>query len=149
MQLVEDSGLLPALETPPAGLTRTEPQLKGEQLPGDVVVQDVEDALQAQPVRHGPWTGSLLRPARQERLDQRPQVIVHDPRPGSHTIPNGRIVTPVTAYQDSSTRSCYELYGLVGQLSFDVEVSRVQPSDLGRLGWMSTILLVLTLSGRL
>ncbi|MFJ9700582.1 ATP-dependent nuclease, partial [Streptomyces fradiae] len=32
------------------------------------------------------------------------------PRPGTHSIPNGRIVTPVTANQDASTRSCYELY---------------------------------------
>src|SRR5690606_18557522 len=70
---------------------------------------NVEDALQAQPVRHGPRTGSLLETRRQERLDQRPQVIVHNPRPGSHTISNGRIVTPVTACQDRSTRSCYEL----------------------------------------
>ncbi|CAL9472233.1 hypothetical protein SUDANB1_02851 [Streptomyces sp. enrichment culture] len=36
-------------------------------------------------------------------------ISVQDPRPGSHTNPNGRIATPVTAYQDRSTRSCYEL----------------------------------------
>lgn len=49
--------LLPALEAPSAGLSRAESQLQRQELPGDVVVEDVEDAPQAQPVRHGPRTG--------------------------------------------------------------------------------------------
>ncbi|MFE1817816.1 radical SAM protein [Streptomyces anulatus] len=51
-----------------------------------------------------------FRPRRQQRLDQSPQLIVHDPRSSTHTLTNGRIITPVTAYQDDPARSCYELY---------------------------------------
>lgn len=111
VQPVEDTGLLPPLQTPPAGLPGAEPEFQGQQLPGDVVAEHVQDALQALPVRHRSRAGSLLGPGRQQRLDQRPQVIVHDPRPGTHTISNGRIVTPVTANQGRSARSCHELEG--------------------------------------
>ena len=38
-----------------------------------------------------------------------PTIVVHDPRPSTHTLTNGRIITPVTPDQDTSTRSCYEL----------------------------------------
>ena len=119
VQLVEDPGLLPPLQTSPAGLPGAEPQLQRQELPGYVVVEDVQDALQTQPVRHRPRPRRLLRPGRQQRLDQRPQVVVHDPRPSTHTITNGRIVTPVTPDQDISTRSCYELLGhlFVGGIS--------------------------------
>ncbi len=99
------------VEPSPAGLPGAESQLRRQELPGDVVVEDVQDALQTQPVRQRPRPRRLLRPSRQQRLDQCPQVIIHDPRPSTHTLPNGRIVTPVTAYQDISPRSCYELYG--------------------------------------
>lgn len=44
-----------------------------------------------------------------QRLDQRPQVIVHGPRPSTHIITNGRIDAPVTPDQDISPRSCYVL----------------------------------------
>jgi len=57
VQLVEDSGLLPALKAPPAGLSRTESQLKGQQLPTDTGVEHEQDALQAQPVRYRPRAG--------------------------------------------------------------------------------------------
>lgn len=109
MQLVEDSCLLPPVQAAPACLSRAEPQLQGQELPGYVVVEDEQDALEAEPVRHRPGPRRPLRPRRQQRLDQSPQLIVHDPRSGTHTLTNGRIITPVTAYQDDSARSCYEL----------------------------------------
>ena len=114
MQLVEDAGLLPSVQSSPAGLSRAEPQLQGQELPGYVVVEDVQDALQTQPVRHRPRPRRLLGPGRQQRFDQRPQVVVHDPRPSAHNIPNGRIVISVTPDQGTSTRSCYELKGFIG-----------------------------------
>lgn len=52
VQLLKDSSLLPAVQTPPAGLPGAEPQFQRQELPGDVLVQDVENALQTQPVRH-------------------------------------------------------------------------------------------------
>lgn len=55
--------------------------------------------LQTQPVRYRPWALRLLWPGRQQRLDQRPQVVVHDPRPGAHILPNGGLVTSVTPDQ--------------------------------------------------
>ncbi len=113
MQLVEDPGLLPPLQAPPARLSRAEPQLQSQELPGYVVVEHVQDALQTQPIRDGPRPRRLLWPGRQQRLDQRPQVVVHDPRPSAHSIPNGRIITSVTPDQGTSTRSCYELYDTV------------------------------------
>lgn len=112
MQLVEDIGLLPSLQPAPAGLPGAEPQLQGQELPAYVVVEDVQDALQAEPVRHRPRPRRPLRPERQQGFDQCPQVVIDGPRPSTHTIPNGRIVTSVTPDQDTSTRSCYELYEL-------------------------------------
>ncbi len=114
MQLVEDSRFLPPLQPAPARLPRAETQLQRQQLPGYVVVQDEQDAVEAEPVRHRPRPRKTLRPRRQQRLDQSPQLIVHDPRSGTHTLTNGRIITPVTAYQDDSARSCYELEGSGG-----------------------------------
>lgn len=101
-------GARPPVQAAPAGLSRAEPQLQRQELPGYVVVEDVQDSLEAEPVRHRSWPRRLLRPRRQQRFYQRPQIIVHDPRPGSHTLTNGRILTPVTVNQDVSARSCYE-----------------------------------------
>ncbi|CAM5679606.1 hypothetical protein SCALM49S_04462 [Streptomyces californicus] len=56
----------------------------------------------------GPGPGRSLRPRQQQRLDQSPQLIVHDPRSSAHTLTNGRIVTPVAACRDDSARSCYD-----------------------------------------
>ena len=109
MQLVEGSCLLSPLQSAPARLARAETQLQRQELPGCVVVEDEQDALETEPVRHRPRPRRPLRPRRQQRLDQSPQLIVHDPRSGSHTLTNGRIITPVTAYQADSARSCYEL----------------------------------------
>ncbi len=85
MQPFEDPCLLPAVQTPPAGLAGAESQLRGQELPGDVLVQDVQDALQAQAVRHRSLPRRPLGPGRQQWFDQRPQVVVHDPRPSRHT----------------------------------------------------------------
>jgi hypothetical protein len=41
VQPVEDPGLLPPVQTPPAGLSGAEPQLQRQQLPGHVVVEHV------------------------------------------------------------------------------------------------------------
>lgn len=114
VQLVEDPSLLPPLQPAPAGLPGAEPQLQRQELPGHVVIEDVQDALQTQPVRHRPRPRRPRRPGRQQRFDQCPQRIVHDPRPSAHAITNGRIVTPVTADQRTSTRSCYELLQVRG-----------------------------------
>lgn len=110
VELVEDSGLLPAIQPSPAGLSGAEPQLRWQELPGHIVERDVQNALQTESVRNRPRARRPLRPGRQQRFDQRPQVVVHDPRPSAHSPTDGRIITPVTLDQDSSTRSRYELY---------------------------------------
>jgi hypothetical protein len=89
VELVEGTGLLPPFQAAPAGLSGAEAQLQRQQLPGYVVVEDVQDALQAQPVVHRPGPRRPLGSRRQQRLDQRPQVVVHDPRPNTHILTNG------------------------------------------------------------
>ncbi len=111
MQPVESPCLLPPVQTAPARLPRAEVQLQRQELPGYVVVEDEQDALQTKSVRHRLRPRRPLRPRRQHRLDQRPQLIVHDPRSSTHTLTNGRIITLVTANQDVSARSCYDLLG--------------------------------------
>lgn len=85
VQPVKDPCLLPPVRPPPAGLSRAEPQLQRQQLPGYVVVEDDQDAPQAESVPHRPRSRRPIRPRRQQRLDQRPQLIVHDPRSSTHT----------------------------------------------------------------
>jgi LysM repeat protein len=106
VQPIEDAGLLPPVQTPPARLPRSEPQPQRQELPGYVVAEDEQDALETEPVRHRPRPRRPLRPRRQQRLDQSPQLIVHDPRSSTHTLTNGQIITPVTASQQTSPRSC-------------------------------------------
>lgn len=65
MQPAEDSCFLPPVQTAPAGLPRAEPQLQGQELPGYVVVEDEQDALEAEPIRHRSWPRGPLRPRRQ------------------------------------------------------------------------------------
>lgn len=64
-QLVEDIGLLPSLKPAPAGLPGAEFQFQGQELPGHVVIEDIQDALQAELVRHRPRPRRPLRPGRQ------------------------------------------------------------------------------------
>ena len=116
MQLVEDARLLPALQASPAGLPGAEAQLQGQLLPRDPGVEHEQHPLQTQPVRHRPRARRPLRPRRQHRLDHCPQLIVHNPRLDAHTITNGSIVVPVTAYQYLFARSCYELQVLQQQI---------------------------------
>jgi hypothetical protein len=77
-------------------------------LPDDVVAEHIQDALQKQPVgnrlRAGVFSARATATAR-----SMPKAIVHDPRPNTHTLANGRIVTLGTPNQRTSTRSCYEL----------------------------------------
>lgn len=107
--MVEDPSLLPSVQATPAGLSGAEPHLHRQELPGYVVVEDEQDALETEPVRDRSRTRRPLRPRRQQRLDQCPQLVIHDPRSSTHTLTNGRILTPVTTNQDVSARSCYEL----------------------------------------
>lgn len=65
----------------------SEPNLSSwGELPGDAVVEDERDALEAGPVRHRPQPG---RPLRQQRLDQRPRSTAEYPHhyewPNRHT----------------------------------------------------------------
>ncbi|MFG3304884.1 hypothetical protein ACGF22_07035, partial [Streptomyces wuyuanensis] len=54
------------------------------------------------------------------------------PRPSTHTTTNGRIVTPVTADQSTSPRSCYELYA--------PDLNPVEGIwSLLRRGWLSNV----------
>ena len=119
---------LPAAGGPGAASrsARAEPQLQGQELPSDVLVQDIQNALQTQPVRHRLRPRRPLGPRRQQRLDQCPQVVVHDPRPSRHTHPDDQTVTTVTPDQDRSTRSCYELQGQEASLR---TIGRARPGS--------------------
>ncbi|REH18461.1 hypothetical protein SAMN05428941_0168 [Streptomyces sp. 2114.2] len=83
VQLVPDTGLVPGRrKASPAGRARAEAELLGQALPLDAGVQDEENPGQGLPVRHPRSALGLLRTRlRQQRLDQRPQFIRHDPRP--------------------------------------------------------------------
>lgn len=59
MQPVEDSCFLLPVQAAPAGLSRAEPQLQRQELPGYVVVEDVQDSLEAEPVRHRRGPGAF------------------------------------------------------------------------------------------
>lgn len=63
VELVEDAGLLPPLQSPPARLSGAEPQLQREQLPGEVVAEHVQEPLQAQPVP-APAAAPVTAPAK-------------------------------------------------------------------------------------
>lgn len=101
-RLVEDTGLLSPLQPAPAGWPGAEPHLRRQQLPGDVAVQDMRDALPARSARHRPRPWWPLR--QQQRFDQGPQAVVHDARPSAHTFPNGRLTPTATPDQGTSTR---------------------------------------------
>lgn len=60
VQSLEDSGPLPAVQASPAGLPGSEPQLQRQELPGNVLVQDVQDALQTQPIIIGLGPGDRV-----------------------------------------------------------------------------------------
>lgn len=93
VQLLEDPGLLPAVQTPPTGLSRAEPQLQRQELPRDVVIEHVQDALQAQPVIHRtrPWRplrqggSSALISAHKSSSTIRGRVLTHHERTDHHT----------------------------------------------------------------
>ena len=52
MQLLEDTRLLPAFKSAPAGLPGAETQLQRQLLPQDPGVENEQHSLQTQPVRH-------------------------------------------------------------------------------------------------
>lgn len=54
-----DLGPLPVGQAPPVGLSGVETQLQRQKLPGDVVDQDVQEAVQVQPVMHWLRPGPL------------------------------------------------------------------------------------------
>jgi hypothetical protein len=73
--------------TGPAGASRSAPgaETQLQQSPADILVEHVQNALQTRPAIHRFRTGRPLRPGRQQRRDQRPQFILHDPRPIPYT----------------------------------------------------------------
>lgn len=72
-------------QAPPTGLTEAETRVQGQQLPGDIVVENVQDALQALSVVHRPRPLRPLVRGRQQRFHACPQVVVRDLQPSSHT----------------------------------------------------------------
>ncbi|MEV0445796.1 hypothetical protein AB0I84_40060 [Streptomyces spectabilis] len=84
VQLVEDTGLLPVIQTPPSGLFGADLRLQQRMLPRGTAEQDGQDALQAQPVSHRTRPRRTLGPARQQRLTR-----VHKWTSAIH----GRVVT--------------------------------------------------------
>lgn len=91
VQPVENPCLLPPVQPPPAGLSRAEPQHERQQLPGYVVVEDEQDALQAEPVPHRPRSRRPIRAtaaatARSTPTTHRPRSTVEYPHP--HERPN-------------------------------------------------------------
>lgn len=109
-QLIEGSSLLPAVRVAPAGLSRAVPRLQRQELSRDVLVQDVLDALQAQPVLHRFQPRRPLGPTWQQWLDQRPQVVVHDPWSSRHIHPTVRSLhqsrLTIAVQQDPVMGSC-------------------------------------------
>lgn len=99
MQLIEDACLLPAVQVLPAGLSRAEPQLQGQELPSDALVQAIRNALQTQPVRHrlrprrplGPRRSATARSAPTSRRSRSTAASSHPPershRHNSHARP--------------------------------------------------------------
>lgn len=128
VQLLKDAGLLPPLQTAPAGLSRAEPQLQRQELPGHVGAEHVQDALQTQSAGPPAVAPARLGPGRQQRFDQHPQVIVHEP--GSRTLPNGRILTSVTVGQATSTRSSHEPFDLKPRKFIEWPLSTPIPGPL-------------------
>jgi hypothetical protein len=65
--------------------------------------------LQAKPVGHRPRPRRPFRPGRQQRLDQRPQVVVHDPRPRTRAAVERTV--PFGLYCYTITVAWYALHG--------------------------------------
>lgn len=81
VKAVPHAGLVPSGQPPPARHARAEAELLGQVLPLDAGVQDEQDPAQSLPVRNPRPPGDQLRTRlRQQRLDQRPQFVRHDPR---------------------------------------------------------------------
>src|SRR5438128_4193088 len=79
---------LPVPQPPPARHARAAAHLLREHLPGDATLEDEDDAGQAGPVIDG-WPAALTGPgavARQQRLDDLPQLIRH--KRASHGAPS-------------------------------------------------------------
>lgn len=144
VQLVEDPCLLPPLQPAPTCLPGAEPQLRGQELPGDVVAEHVQDALQAQPGQLP--VAALVTLSARAAVAARSVPTSRRPRSTANTHPttNGRIVTLVTADQSISSRSWYEPFTALlstgdGLASMPVDVStgsRIRSSsqaDLSRL----------------
>lgn len=85
MQPLEDSGLLPAIQTPPARPARSRTPAPGKgvarRCSGSGRTGCPAGTAGRPPLR----ARRAFRPGRQQRFDQRPQVVVHDPRPSRHT----------------------------------------------------------------
>jgi hypothetical protein len=82
--------LLPLIQTTPTGHTRAEAELERQVRPRDPGVQHEQDPLQRLPIRQPLPTRITEAPLlhRQQRLDQLPQLVRHDPRRDSHRHPS-------------------------------------------------------------
>ena len=80
----------PPVQTPPAGPSRAEPHHQRQELPGHVIAEDEQDALEAETARHRPRPRRPLRPGQQQRLNQRPSSTIH-----------GRVLTPARTAESS------------------------------------------------
>ena len=110
MELVPDTGFVPGCQAAPAGHARAEAQLLGQVLPLDAGVQDEQDAAQGLPVGHSrPSLDLFRRWFGQQRLDERPQFVRHDPRP--------RLTLPHDQTNDHPSRKSHDQQLLLGPLS--------------------------------
>lgn len=81
MELILDAGLVPCGQPSPAGHAGYEARFLGQVLPLHAGVQDEQDPAQGLPVRHSMSALDQFRTwCGQQRLDERPQFIRHDPR---------------------------------------------------------------------
>jgi len=104
------TGLVPRGQTPPARHPRTEAQLLWQVLPLDTGVQHEQDPAQGLPIRYPRSPLHQLRTRLgQQRLDERPQFIRHDPRP--------RLTLPHDQANDHPSRNSHDQRLLLGPLS--------------------------------
>lgn len=110
MKPVPHAGLVPGREPSPARHTGAEAEFLGQVLPLDAGVQDKQDPAQSLPVRN-PWPPrhQLRALLGQQRLDERPQFVRHDPRTGV-PLPHGQL-------NEQASRQSHHLRLLLGPLS--------------------------------
>ncbi len=89
MQLLPDAGPLPLVQATPARIARAKPELLRQMHPRCPGVQHEQNPAQRLPIRETLPT-RIPRPPlllRQQRLDQLPELVRHQPRRSSHPHP--------------------------------------------------------------